>query len=133
MTVVAVDFAFHQGGASTLPRPSHRLAGGFIDGKKIVPVHGYARHVKAAGAIGEIMTGARIFAGSGFGITIVFDYEDTWQVPDCGEVEAFERRSLVRTSVAHKAHSNAFRAKFLSRQRGSAGQGRTAAHNPVGT
>src|SRR5262245_16932011 len=132
MTIVAVDFARDQSGTAPIPRPSHRLAGGFIHSEEIVAIHAHAGHAEPAGAIREVVAGGRIVAGSGVGVTIVFDDEDTRQTPDCSEVETLERGPLIRSSVTDKAHSNSTSAKFLSRQCGSTSQRRTAAHDPVG-
>src|SRR5262249_19947998 len=121
-----------EGRALAAARAADRLAGGLVDREQILTVHRDAGHAEAAGARGDVAARDRVLRRSRLGVAVVLADEDHRQLPDAGQVHAFERRTLVRGAVAEEADRHLVGALALRRQARAAGQRRPAADDAVG-
>ena len=107
MAEEADHLAFEQRRAAAFARPLDDLARRLVDGEEIRAVDGHARQAEARGAVDIAVHGHGIVARGGFGIAVVLDHEDHRQVPDGGEIEAFQEHALVGGAVADEADAHA--------------------------
>ncbi len=102
MAEETVEFAFNQGRTAAVARTLHCFSGGGMHGEEIMPVDGYSRHAEARGATGNVLARNRERGGGCFRVAVVFGNEHTRQFPHRGEIQRFERRSLIRGAVAEE-------------------------------
>ena len=131
MAEVAGQLDVDQAGTAAAARPLDRFAGGLMDREEVVAVQLVGRHAEGRRALG-LIAGHRPDAGGRLGIAVVLHHEDRGQVPDLGEIVAFQGGALVGCAVADEGDGDAAGLQGLGGQRGAADQRRAAADDAVG-
>ncbi len=124
----SVDLHLEERRAVAVSRPSHRLAGGLVDGDGIVDVDALAAHREAVGPQGAVVDVGHAPLGHADRPVVVLDDEDDRQVVQPREVERLEERPLADRSLAEVHHGDVVGVPFLRPERGT-DRGRTALGN----
>src|ERR1700733_14287610 len=99
MAVVAQHAGVDQAGAAARTGARDRLPRGLVDRKEVRTVHldgGEAESLSAA----DLRAADGIAARGRLGVAVVLDHEYGRQIPDLGQIVAFENSALVGAAVA---------------------------------